>query len=314
MCNQICNTQRTVKRKENNLESKPVKKRSIKEEPVDRVYAPALPFDAPADVGITEIDTVPSAFAVDSAALPKPEGGFSFTSALAHMYKQDPNLEALIEKSGKPCRIFENPGLGQESSGLNSFKALTRAIVYQQLSGKAAASIMRKWLLVFGDERASEPDSQWFPTPQQVRSFDQATYRAAGFSNRKAEYVHALADKYIDGSITDEKLLTMNDEQISELLCSVRGIGQWTVDMFLMFDLKRPNILPVGDLGIRKGMSMYFQMKGAKGKGKSSGPGNGVYLPTPMEMIEAAEIWEPYRTIASYYMWTVADTKTVDDA
>ncbi|KAI8826604.1 DNA glycosylase, partial [Fimicolochytrium jonesii] len=191
---------------------------------------------------------------------------------------------------------------------------LTTASLRQQLSGKAASAILKKFLRLFGitseegsdKEITSERKPKIFPTPQEVRVIDVQTYRDAGLSYRKAEYLHSLADKFIDGSITSEGLLNMDDEEISKLLCSVKGIGQWTVDMFLMFDLKRPNILPVGDLGVRKGMSQHFQMKAGAKKGnktKSSGP---------EEMIEAAQVWEPYRSIGAYYMWQLLDIKTVE--
>ncbi|KAJ3147239.1 3-methyladenine DNA glycosylase [Geranomyces michiganensis] len=296
---------RATKRRHGSTETKASKKRSpVKHEPID-ISHQAL--DAPADVGPVELTTVPAAVAAASAAT-KTEP-FSYPAALAYLYGRDPNLRALVEGTGKPCKVFERPepAAGDRKGGLDAFKALATAIIYQQLSGKAAAAIRRKWLLAFPDSRA-DSDENWFPTPQQVRAQDVPTGRAAGLSYRKAEYLHALADKFIDGSITSDSLQEMDDAKISEVLTSVKGIGQWTVDMFLMFDLKRPNILPVGDLGVRKAMSIYFKMKGSN-KGKSKG----VYLPTANEMIEAAKIWEPYRTIGSLAMWAQLDVKTVVD-
>ncbi|KAJ3008577.1 hypothetical protein HKX48_008447 [Thoreauomyces humboldtii] len=269
-----------------------------------------VPTDAPA---CSDVAMATKALAADTAAIkPDPRVAFDYTTALAQLYRQDPRLKQIIEASGKPCRMFEETtevdavtGQRPRPRGLDAFKALCTAVVYQQLSGKAAASILKKFLLLWG-EAAANPD--WFPTPSQVRAIDGTTYRTAGLSVRKAEYLHAIADKFIDGSVSNHILQTLDDDEISKLLTSIRGIGQWTVSMFLMFDLRHPNILPCGDLGIRKGMSIYFSMKGTKKAG------NKVYLPTPLEMTEAARIWEPWRSIASYYMWTVADTKTIGDS
>ncbi|KAI9017464.1 DNA glycosylase [Gaertneriomyces semiglobifer] len=225
---------------------------------------------------------------------------------MADICKKDPKLAAVIQKTGKPCKIFEE--VKDDGQELNAFKALATAIIYQQLHGKAAATIERRFIDLFQDNGV-EPSSatRTFPTPKQARAADRQTLRSVGLSERKAEYIHCLADRFIDGTITNEKLLSMPDEELSQLLCSIKGIGPWTVDMFLMFDLKRPNILPVGDLGVRKGMAIHFGLKGtAKGKKND--------LPSPEQMRTAAAIWEPYRTIGSYYMWALMDIKTVKDS
>ncbi|KAI8588209.1 DNA glycosylase [Geranomyces variabilis] len=192
------------------------------------------PSDAPTDVGPAELVTAPAAVAAaTSAAKTIP---FSYPAALAYLYERDPNLRALVEGTGKPCKVYgeprevcegSEPAAKVQNGGVDAFKALATAIIYQQLSGKAAAAIRKKWLLAFPDSRA-ESDENWFPTPQQVRAQDAPTGRAAGLSFRKHEYLHALANKFIDGSITSDRLAKMDDDAISELLTSVKGIGQWT--------------------------------------------------------------------------------------
>ncbi|RKO89392.1 DNA glycosylase, partial [Blyttiomyces helicus] len=180
------------------------------------------------------------------------------------------------------------------------FRALVRSVIYQQLNGKAAATILARFVALFFPVPEGEEDlkSERFPTPQQVRNMDLAVLKSAGLSGRKAEYLHSLADRFLDGAITNEKLLTLSDAEISALLTSVKGIGQWTVDMFLIFTLRRPNVLPTGDLGVRRGMASHFGMTGAA-KGKKG------YLPSAAEMEAAAVLWEPYRTIGSFYMWRI---------
>ncbi|TPX72397.1 hypothetical protein SpCBS45565_g00517 [Spizellomyces sp. 'palustris'] len=292
----------------------------LKKKPVKVAIAPKslppIPPDAPDLVAeASEIETAASAVAAPSAALPPSDAPFDYSTALSYICGQDPSFDQVVKRAGKPCKIFESEDPAEQ--GLDAFKALATAIIYQQLSGKAASTILGRFLTLFNDKldpAAAERHPKWFPTPRAVRDKERQELTSAGLSGRKAEYVHALADRFLDGSISTEALLGMEDDEIAELLCSVKGVGPWTVDMFLMFDLKRPNILPVGDLGIRKGMSKHFGMKGSNGKkGSKQKAGGGIYLPTPDEMREAAKIWEPYRTIGSYYMWTITDTKTMED-
>ncbi|KAJ3187850.1 3-methyladenine DNA glycosylase [Gaertneriomyces sp. JEL0708] len=255
---------------------------------------------------VSFIDEVAAAVAAPTAALPSAQAPFDFQTAMSEICKKDPKLAEVIQKTGKPCKIFEE--VKDDGQELNAFKALATAIIHQQLHGKAAATIERRFIDLFqGNEVETSSTTRTFPTPKQARAADRQTLRSVGLSERKAEYIHCLADRFIDGTITNEKLLNMADEELSQLLCSIKGIGPWTVDMFLMFDLKRPNILPVGDLGVRKGMAIHFGLKGtAKGKKND--------LPSPEQMRTAATIWEPYRTIGSYYMWALMDIKTVKDS
>ncbi|KAG0169484.1 hypothetical protein DFQ28_010117 [Apophysomyces sp. BC1034] len=132
--------------------------------------------------------------------------------------------------------------------------------------------------------------------PDDVLAKTSDELRSAGLSARKVSYIQDLAQKFADKVIVPEKLDAMSDQDISKLLCSVKGIGQWTVDMFLMFNLCHPDVLPVTDLGIRKGMAVHFGLSAKKNA-----------LPLPEEMRKLSEVWQPYRTVASWYMWRVLE-------
>ncbi|KAJ3044699.1 hypothetical protein HDV00_001103 [Rhizophlyctis rosea] len=287
----------------------------------------------PPDIPLTStLSTAEAAVAAPTASLPTSYIPFDYDTALAQLLSADPSLKRIIDSSQKPCRIFEGTDYGRGNNGLDIFRALSTAIIYQQLHGKAAASILKRFIALFSTKDDQDPNAHGgadnyadprhhgpFPSPAAVRATERATLMTAGLSYRKAEYIHALADKFIDGTITNDKILQMSDEEIAKTLVAIKGIGPWTVDMFLMFDLKRPNILPVGDLGVQKGMSIHFNLGAKAGGGKKkskgkAGAGGGVYLPSPDEMREAAKVWEPYRTIGSYYMWAVADVKTLEDS
>ena len=184
-------------------------------------------------------------------------------------------MAALISAHGLPpfCRTR------------NSFESLGRAIVYQQLSGKAAATIYGRFLGLFPQRR--------FPRPDQLRRISAARLRSAGLSRAKASYLKELAGAYVDGSVAPRRFRAGSDAEISAMLLAVKGIGAWSVDMFLIFALNRPDILPVGDLGVRKGMRTYFGLD---------------ELPDAELMTSLAEPWRPYRSVASWYMWRCADT------
>ncbi len=176
-------------------------------------------------------------------------------------------------------------GLPGWSRTRNSFESLGRAIVYQQLSGKAAATIYGRFVDLFPRRR--------FPRPDQLRRMPLGRLRSAGLSRGKASYLKELATAYIDGSVSPRRFRTGSDAEISAMLLAVKGIGAWSVDMFLIFALNRPDVLPVGDLGVRKGMRAYFGLDD---------------LPDAELMLRLAEPWRPYRSVASWYMWRCADT------
>jgi len=188
--------------------------------------------------------------------------------------RKDERLAMLIKKYPKP----------EFSHGRSSYEALVRAIIHQQLSGKAAATILRRFLDLY--------PGRGYPKPEAVLQTSEGALRAAGVSAQKASYLKDLSKKFLDGTIVPKKVPHMSDEEISEHLIAVKGIGRWSADMFLMFTFNRPDVLPTGDLGIQKGMQRLFNMR---------------TLPDPVKMEKVAKPWSPYRTIASWYLWRLAD-------
>ena len=186
----------------------------------------------------------------------------------------DAELAALMKRVG-PFRLRTNE--------LHSpMMALAEAIIYQQLTGKAAATIHGRVHALGARGR--------FPSAEELCALSVARLRKAGLSRAKTAALKDLAKKTLDGTVpTLARLRRMPDQQIIERLTSIRGIGQWTVEMLLIFRLGRPDILPATDYGVRKGFARAF--------------GNGGPLPTPKQVAERGERWRPYRTMASWYLW-----------
>ncbi len=166
----------------------------------------------------------------------------------------------------------------------NYYESLVRSIVYQQLSGKAAATIYGRFKGLV--------NSKSYPKPKDVLVISHETLRSVGLSNQKATYIQDLSGKWDRGEVNLSNVDSMSDEEISTELIKVKGIGQWTADMFLMFTLVRPDVFPLGDLGIQKGFMGLNKMD---------------RLPTPKEMETSAELWRPYRTFAAWYLWKIVD-------
>src|SRR5437762_3688300 len=186
-------------------------------------------------------------------------------------------MAALIERS---TRYQIEPTLS-----IRPFDALAESIAYQQLSGKAAATI-------FGRVRALYPGRKWLE-PEKILATSDDTFRAAGLSRSKIAALKDLAAKTIDGTVpVGRALIRMSDDEIVTRLITVRGIGRWTVEMLLLFDLGRPDVWPVDDYGIRKGFAKTF------GKRK---------LPTAKQLMKLGEKWRPYRSIAAWYFWRALD-------
>lgn len=188
--------------------------------------------------------------------------------------KKDARFAALIKKHGAPVMREKTP----------YFQALVRSIIYQQVTGKAAASIMAKFVALFPHAK--------FPTPKQVQGKSIEELRSAGLSGQKASYIKDLALKFSDGTIREKDLDSMTTEEITEHLVQVKGIGVWTVHMFLIFTLGRLDVLPTGDLGVRKGFQVVYKMR---------------QLPTPKQMEKLAKPWRQHASVVSWYMWRVAD-------
>ncbi len=186
---------------------------------------------------------------------------------------RDPRLAALIAKVGP----FPLPS----GTVVRPFDALARSIAYQQLSGKAAATI-------FGRVRALYPGRKWF-SPELIIATPNETFRAAGLSRNKTAAIKDLAAKTLDGTVpTRAALNRMSDEEIIARLITVRGIGRWTVEMLLLFHLGRLDVWPVDDLGVRKGYAKTFRKR---------------KIPTPKELLRLGERWRPFRSVAAWYFW-----------
>lgn len=194
------------------------------------------------------------------------------------LLKKDPRFAALIKAHG-PAQ------LGREAK---PFEALVRSIIYQQVTGKAAASILAKFRLLFPGKK--------FPTPEQVLAVPFETLRTAGLSGQKASYIHDLAQKFVDGTVQHKKFKKMTNEEVIAHVTQVKGIGVWTAHMFLMFTLERLDVLPTGDLGIQKGFQIVYGLK---------------KLPTHDQMERLAKDWREHASIASWYLWRAADAAKV---
>lgn len=189
--------------------------------------------------------------------------------AIHHLKKADPVLAAVIERAG-PYKIqYREP----------IFQTLVRSIVYQQLSGKAALTIFN---------RLAEAAKASPMTPEAVLKLRMTTLRKLGLSQQKATYIRELARLTRDGEVQFEHLPEMEDDSIIESLTRVKGVGVWTVHMFLIFALRRPNVLPVGDLGVRAAMKKAYRL---------------AELPKPAEMQRIAAAWHPYCSVATWYLW-----------
>jgi DNA-3-methyladenine glycosylase II len=193
-----------------------------------------------------------------------------WSRAVVHLASADPRLAPLIERHGPPTI----------SATMDPVYALSRAIVGQQLSGAAARTIWGRFLALY-------PRSE-LPPPAKVLATPDADLRAAGLSGAKAASIKDLARHVVEEKLVPARLPSATDDEVAAMLLPVRGIGPWSVDMFLMFALARPDVLPVGDLGIRKAMQRHFRLR---------------KLPAPDKMTKLAEPWRPYRTAACWYMW-----------
>ena len=209
---------------------------------------------------------------------------FDPVKAVAHLKKSDPKLGALIDRVGQfRMRLDDSE---------SPFTTLLESILYQQLHGKAAATIHRRVREYFGGD----------PTPQQLIDVPEEILRAAGVSGNKVKAMRDLAAKTLDGTVPSHAaILKMPDADIVERLTEVRGIGSWTVEMLLIFRLGRPDVLPATDYGVRKGFALTFQRL------PKSRPIEAKDLPKPDVLFRRGRKWAPYRSVASWYLWRACD-------
>lgn len=205
-------------------------------------------------------------------------GSDEFTAAAAELARRDPAMGRIIEAVGPPDLRppHETP-----------FAALVRAITFQQLAGRAASAIHGRFL-------AALPDGL---TPEAVLALPEPAFRAAGLSGAKTASIRDLAAKVADGTAPLGELDALADDEIVTRLSLVRGIGRWTAEMFLMFQLRRPDVWPVDDLGVRKGYSLIHRMPEP---------------PKPRELLLLGDVYRPYRTTAAWYCWRAAETVVPD--
>lgn len=198
-------------------------------------------------------------------------------AALRHLRKVDPVMKRVIKEVG---------GCGLEPDAKRSpFESLVRAVAHQQLHGKAAESILNRFVALFPHGR--------FPTPAELAAVSDEALRGVGFSGSKVAAVRDIAEKTLAGIVpSPRRIVRLGDEEIIERLTSVRGVGRWTVEMLLMFQLGRPDVLPVDDFGVRAGFRVAYGLP---------------EMPKPKEVLAAGEIWRPFRTTAAWYLWRAAD-------
>lgn len=206
-----------------------------------------------------------------SVAKPKP---LSIQKAVTALRKLDPEMAPLLD-------AFQMEDLQPET---DFYRSLTRAIIYQQLSGKAAKTISDRFVALYKEKK--------YPSPKDVLKTDHEILRSVGLSNAKAKYIKNISQAFLDGSVDHQNLGSLSDDDIMNQLVSIKGVGPWTAQMFLMFTLNRPDIFPTGDLGVQKGFQQYFKLK---------------ELPSPKIMEKRSQKWKPHRTVASLFFWKVVD-------
>jgi len=205
--------------------------------------------------------------------VPPAKPAFDLQAALRHLSERDEILKGLIAEA----RAFAIDA----EAGQSPYEVLIEAIVYQSISGKAAATIYER-IKALGEN--GRP-----PMPEKMVKIPAPKLRKAGLSGAKVKAMKDLAKKALSGIVpTHDEAVKLSDEELVERLVSVRGIGAWTVEMFLIFRLGRPDVLPIHDLGVKKGWSVAYGKK---------------HMPKPQELLKFGERWRPYRTVASWYMW-----------
>ena len=203
-----------------------------------------------------------------------------YTRARRHLARRDPVLRDLMRAHGK-CGLAE-------AQNAEPFGALLKAIVSQQLSTKAARTIYLRLIALFDG----------VPTPLALERLSDAELRAVGLSGQKLRYMRDLGARVHDGSLPLHALETMSDDEVIVALTRVKGIGRWTAEMFLMFRLHRPDVLPVGDLGILKAVQKAYGLR---------------KTPTPDRLHEIGEAWRPYRSVACWYLWRSLNNAPASD-
>ncbi len=200
-----------------------------------------------------------------------------FAEAIAHLEKSDATMRRLIRQIGV-CAL--------EPKGRRSpFESLVRAVAHQQLHANAAARILERFCALFPGKK--------FPLPADLAAIDDQALRSAGFSGAKSAALRDIAQKTLEGIVPDSrKIRRLEDEDIIERLTAVRGVGRWTAEMLLIFQLGRLDVLPVDDFGVRTGFRLTYELE---------------EMPKPKALLAHGETWRPFRTVAAWYLWRAAD-------
>ncbi|VAH10389.1 unnamed protein product [Triticum turgidum subsp. durum] len=225
------------------------------------------------------VATVPPP-APPTPVLPALSAPGELAAALRHLAAADPLLSEVIASTDAPAFT--------SSPSLPAFHSLARSILYQQLATSAAAAIYARFLALL----PSAADGA--VSPAAVLALAAADLRAIGVSGRKAAYLHDLAARFEAGDLSESSVAAMGEDALLAQLTRVKGIGEWTVHMFMIFSLHRPDVLPSGDLGVRKGVQELYKLKA---------------LPKPEEMAALCERWRPYRSVGAWYMWRLLESK-----
>ncbi|KAG5985348.1 hypothetical protein E4U55_004572 [Claviceps digitariae] len=233
-------------------------------------------------------------------------------TACAHLISVDGRMRPLVEKHH--CRMFSPEGLAEK---IDPFESLASGIISQQVSGAAAKSIKAKFVALFDEDDGDNngeggggggdgDGGQRFPHPSQVAPCSVEKLRTAGLSQRKAEYIKGLAERFSSGELSAQMLLEAPYEELVEKLIAVRGLGKWSVEMFACFGLKRMDVFSVGDLGVQRGMAAFVGRDVAKLKSKG---GKWKYM-SEQEMLDLSAKFAPYRSLFMWLMWRVEECFT----
>jgi DNA-3-methyladenine glycosylase II len=198
-------------------------------------------------------------------------------AAYRHLSKRDPVMRRLIREHGK-CDLTPE-------KRRSPFQSLVQAVAHQQLNGKAANNILTRFKKLFPGRK--------FPRPEDLAKVTDAQIRACGFSFAKIKSIRDIAEKSLSGIVpSSRQIVKLTDDEIIARLTEVRGVGRWTVEMLLIFQLGRPDVLPVGDFGVRTGFRVAYQKRA---------------MPEPKKLLAFGEKWKPHRTTAAWFLWCAAD-------
>ncbi|MDO9444365.1 MAG: DNA-3-methyladenine glycosylase 2 family protein [Dehalococcoidia bacterium] len=199
---------------------------------------------------------------------------FSAAAAYRHLRAVDPVVAMLIDAHG-PYR---------PRPSMDHYDSLLRTVLFQQLNGRAATTIQQRWQALYGGR---------YPTPTELLATTDEAFRAAGVSRQKVGYMRDLAEHVLAGRLDFEGIEALDDAAVTERITAVKGFGEWSAHMFLMFQLGRPDVLPVGDFGVRNGMRIAYDLPD---------------MPSPAEARAIGKPWAPYRSVASWYMWRATES------